>query len=191
MEAKNVDTGQTTSSLTNQSGVYSIAFLNPGQYELSCELSGFKRFTRSGLVLETGTTTTVNIELTLGQITESVSVSAEAPLIESESGAIGQLIENKAILNMPIQSRRSAALIRLMGNVSFRVEDGGEAIPRFSMGGGRSLNQMWHLDGGVTQNMALGVAQLRSILPMRRCRSSRRSSTAIPPNSGGPAAVLF
>ena len=160
VEAKNVDTGQTTSSLTNQSGVYSIAFLNPGQYELSCELTGFKRFTRSGLVLETGTTTTVNIELTLGQITESVSVSAEAPLIESESGAIGQLIENKAILNMPIQSRRSAALIRLMGNVSFRVEDGGEAIPRFSMGGGRSLNQMWHLDGGVTQNMALGVAQL-------------------------------
>src|SRR4029450_571956 len=58
VEVKNVETGQTPSSLTNQSGVYSIAFLNPGQYELSRELSGFKRFTPSGLVVETGTTTT-------------------------------------------------------------------------------------------------------------------------------------
>jgi hypothetical protein len=73
---------------------------------------------------------------------------------------VGQLIENKFILNMPIQTRRSASLVRLMGNISFRSEDGGEAVPKFSMAGGRSQNQMWALDGGVTQNMAIGVAQL-------------------------------
>jgi hypothetical protein len=158
--ATNIATGQSTSTLTTESGLYTIPLLNPGQYEVSCEAPGFKKFTRSGIGLETGTITTVNIEMSLGQITETVKVSAEAPLLETESGTIGQLIDNKNILNMPIQSLRSAALIRLMGNISFRSEDGGEAIPRFSMGGGRSLNQMWHLDGGVTQNMALGVAQL-------------------------------
>ena len=47
-----------------------------------------------------------------------------------------------------------------MGNVSFASEDGAEQVPKFSMAGGRSQNQMWHLDGGVTQNMAIGVAQL-------------------------------
>ena len=158
--ARNVDTGISTSAQSNQAGVYTISFLNPGKYELLCEMSGFKKFSRTGLVLETGTTSTVDIKLQLGQITETINVEASAPLLESESSSVGQLIENKFILNMPIQTRRSASLVRLMGNVSFRSEDGGEAVPKFSMAGGRSQNQMWALDGGVTQNMAIGVAQL-------------------------------
>ncbi|MGH9632299.1 MAG: carboxypeptidase regulatory-like domain-containing protein, partial [Bryobacteraceae bacterium] len=158
--ARNVATGIVTTAQTNESGVYSIPFLNPGEYELTAEVQGFKKFLRSGIVLETGTATTVDIELALGSIAETVTVQAQAPLLESESSAVGQLIENASIQNLPIQSRRSAALVRLMGGVVFRSEDGGEAVPKFSMSGGRSQNQMWQLDGGVSQNMALGVAQL-------------------------------
>ncbi len=158
--ARNVATGQTTLAQTNTRGVYSISFLNFGQYELSCELAGFKRFVRSGIVLETGTTTTVNIALELGAVSEVVSVSASTPLLESESGAIGQLIENKVILNLPIQSRRGAALIRLMGNIAFTSEEGGQSIPRFALAGGRSYNQMWYLDGGAAQNQTNGSPQL-------------------------------
>lgn len=158
--ARNIATGVSTNAQTTQSGVYTISFLNPGKYELLCEMSGFKKFAQSGIVLETGTTSTIDIKLQLGQITETISVEASAPLLESESSSVGQLIENKFILNMPIQTRRSASLVRLMGNISFRSEDGGEAVPKFSMAGGRSQNQMWALDGGVTQNMAIGVAQL-------------------------------
>ncbi|MEZ5403395.1 MAG: TonB-dependent receptor [Bryobacteraceae bacterium] len=158
--ARNVETGITTNADSTATGVYTISFLNPGRYEILCEMSGFKRFSRSGVVLETGTTSTIDIQLQLGQVSETVSVEASVPLLESESSSVGQLIENKFILNMPIQSRRSAALVRLMGNISYRSEDGGEAVPKFSMAGGRSQNQMWALDGGVTQNMAIGVAQL-------------------------------
>jgi hypothetical protein len=158
--ARNVETGISTNATSSESGVYTISFLNPGRYEIICEMQGFKRFTQSGIVLETGTTSTIDIKLELGQVTETVNVSASAPLLESESSSVGQLIENKFILNMPIETRRSASLVRLMGNISFRSEDGGEAVPKFSMAGGRSQNQMWALDGGVTQNMALGVAQL-------------------------------
>ena len=143
---KNVDTGQATSAQTNPSWVYTISFLNPGRYEVSCEQSGFKRFTRAGIVLETGTTTTIDIALDVGQLSEVISVTASAPLLESESGALGQLVENQMILNMPIQSRRVAALVRLMGNIAFTGEEGGQANPRFSVAGGRSYNQMWHLD---------------------------------------------
>jgi hypothetical protein len=158
--ARNVATGIVTTAESSATGVYTIPFLNPGQYEILCEMSGFKKFQRSGVVLETGTVSTIDIKLQLGQITETVSVEASAPLLESESSSVGQLIENKFILNMPIQTRRSASLVRLMGNISYRSEDGGEAVPKFSMAGGRSQNQMWALDGGVTQNMSLGVAQL-------------------------------
>ncbi|MEZ5356823.1 MAG: carboxypeptidase-like regulatory domain-containing protein, partial [Bryobacteraceae bacterium] len=158
--ARNVETGIATTAETTVTGVYTISFLNPGRYELLCEMSGFKKFSRTGLVLDTGTASTVDIKLQIGQLTETVSVEASAPLLESESSSVGQLIENKFILNMPIQTRRSASLVRLMGNISYRSEDGGEAVPKFSMAGGRSQNQMWALDGGVTQNMAIGVAQL-------------------------------
>jgi outer membrane receptor protein involved in Fe transport len=158
--ARNVETGIVTAATSNESGVYSIPFLNPGPYEITTELQGFKKFLRPGIVLETGTTTTVDIRLELGALTETVTVDATAPMLESESSSVGQLIENTSIKNLPIQSRRSAGLVRLMGNVTFTSEDGGEAVPKFSMAGGRSQNQMWHLDGGVTQNMALGVAQL-------------------------------
>jgi hypothetical protein len=158
--ARNVDTGQVTTAQSNQSGVYTVSFLNPGRYEIACELAGFKRFLRSGLIFETGTTATVDIKLDVGQVSETISVSASAPLLESESGALGQLIENTMILNMPIQSRRVAALVRLMGNVSFAGEEGGQSIPRFSLAGGRSYNQMWHLDGGAAQNQTNGSPQL-------------------------------
>ncbi len=158
--ARNVETGIASTAESTATGVYTISFLNPGHYEVLCEMSGFKKFARSGLVLETGTASTIDIKLQLGQLSETVSVEASAPLLESESSSVGQLIENKFILNMPIQTRRSASLVRLMGNISYRSEDGGEAVPKFSMAGGRSQNQMWALDGGVTQNMAIGVAQL-------------------------------
>jgi len=95
---RNVQTGQVTAAETNQSGVYTISFLNPGQYELTCEQAGFKRFARAGIVLETGTTATIDVRLDLGQVTEVVSVTASAPLLESESGSLGQLIESAMIL---------------------------------------------------------------------------------------------
>jgi hypothetical protein len=94
--ARNVATGQVTSAQTNLSGVYSISFLNPGQYEVSCEHPGFKKFVRAGIVLETTTTSTVDIVLDVGQLSDVVNVTAAAPLLDAESGSIGQLIENKS-----------------------------------------------------------------------------------------------
>jgi hypothetical protein len=158
--ARNVETGQATTAQTNPSGIYSISFLNPGQYEVSCGQAGFKRFVRAGIVLETGTTSTIDITLEVGQINDTISVTASAPLLESESGSLGQLVENKMILNMPIESRRVGALVRLMGNIAFTGESGGQSIPRFTVAGGRSYNQMWTIDGGVAQNQSNGSPQL-------------------------------
>jgi hypothetical protein len=115
---------------------------------------------RAGIVLETGTTSTIDISLDVGQLSDVISVTASAPLLESESGALGQLVENKMILNMPIESRRIGALVRLMGNVTFNSESGGQSIPVFAVAGGRSYNQMWSIDGGVAQNQATGSPQL-------------------------------
>ncbi len=156
----NAATGVEQSANTNESGVYLFPYVVPGQYELTVAYEGFKTATRANLTVETATTRTVDIALEVGEVAEVVTVEATTPLLESATSSVGQFIERETVFNMPLQSRRSASLVRLMGNISFRSEDGGEQVPKFSMAGGRSQNQMWTLDGSVVQNMAIGTQQL-------------------------------
>jgi len=159
--ARNVQTGVTTETATSDTGSYLFPALLAGDYEVQVELSGFKKVTQSGIRLETGITRTVDLRLTVGAVTESIEVQGRAALLESETSSVGQLIERTSVLNMPLESRRTAGLVRLLGAVTFTSETGGEQVPMFSMAGGRSQNQMWQLDGAVVQNMSLGVAQLQ------------------------------
>lgn len=154
---RNESTGVVTTVATSGAGTYVFPFLAPGPYELACEFQGFKKFVRKGLVLDTGFARTLDVQLEVGAVTDSVMVTAESPLLESESSTVGQLIERSNVVNIPVESRRGASLIRLMGMVAFREEYATEQIPRFAMAGGRSGNQTWNLDGGTVQNMTLGV----------------------------------
>jgi Carboxypeptidase regulatory-like domain/TonB dependent receptor len=157
----NLETGTRAESTANESGIYSISFLNPGRYELTAESQGFKRHLRQNVLLETGQVATIDITLEIGEVAETINVTAATPLLQAETSSVGQLIENTTIINMPLASRRAASLVRLMGGVTFLQEGaGGEALPFFSMAGGRARNQMWYIDGGVAQNMAIGVPQL-------------------------------
>ncbi len=144
---RNVLTGVVTESATSEAGNYQFPALIPGTYEVSVEKAGFKKALQSGITLETGITRTVDLRLTLGAVSETVEVSAQAALLESETSSVGQLIERTTVLNMPLESRRTAGLVRLLGAVTFSSETGGEQVPMFSMAGGRSQNQMWQLDG--------------------------------------------
>ncbi|MBM3755069.1 MAG: TonB-dependent receptor, partial [Acidobacteria bacterium] len=159
--ARNVQTGVGTEAATTEAGNYIFPALIPGSYEVSVEKPGFKKAVQSGVVLETGITRTVDLRLSIGAVSETVEVKAQAALLESETSSVGQLIERTSVLNMPLESRRTAGLVRLLGAVTFTNETGGEQVPMFSMAGGRSQNQMWQLDGAVVQNMSLGVAQLQ------------------------------
>ncbi|MBK7928013.1 MAG: TonB-dependent receptor [Bryobacterales bacterium] len=159
--ARNVSTGVTTEAVSNPSGVFLFPFLPPAEYEVDCELQGFKKAVRSGVVLETATTRSLDFTLEVGAVTESVEVNATVPLLESETSSVGQFIERTTVFNMPLESRRTAGLVKLMGMVAFREETGAEQVPMFSMAGGRSQNQIWVLDGGNVQNTTLGVPQLQ------------------------------
>ena len=156
----NLGTGVQATAESNASGAYVFPYLSPGEYSLKVEYAGFKTHSQPRVALETGVTRTVNAKMEIGEVSEVVTVEASSPLLESSTSTVGQFIERKTVANMPLQSRRSASLVRLMGNISFRSEDGGEQIPKFSMAGGRSQNQMWTLDGSVVQNMAIGTQQL-------------------------------
>ncbi|MBM3795284.1 MAG: TonB-dependent receptor [Acidobacteria bacterium] len=159
--ARNVQTGVATEATTSEAGNYLFPALIPGGYEVTVEMTGFKKVVQGGITLETGITRTADLRLTVGAVTETIEVKAQAALLESETSSVGQLIERTSVLNMPLESRCTAGLVRLLGAVTFTNETGGEQVPMFSMAGGRSQNQMWQLDGAVVQNMSLGVAQLQ------------------------------
>ena len=122
---RNTLTGIVTEAATNESGNYQFPSLIPGEYEVTVEKAGFKKALQSGITLETGITRTVNLRLTLGAVSETVEVTAQAALLESETSSVGQLIERTTVLNMPLESRRTAGLVRLLGAVTFSSETGG------------------------------------------------------------------
>src|ERR1044071_4962737 len=76
-------TGTKSETISEDTGQYTIPFLAPGEYEIATELNGFKRFVRSGLTLSIGEHAVVDIRLEVGQVTQSVVVSADVPLIET------------------------------------------------------------------------------------------------------------
>ncbi len=151
----NMETGESYQNVTNETGTYTIPFVKPGNFELIVTTPGFKQYTRSGIRLDTASSVRADAVLELGEVTESVTVEADVPLLKTENSSVGGVIQNRSIANMPLLGRRAAQLVRLSG---FVVQRGTGS--QFQIAGGRSNNAMWTLDGGSTQNILLGVASL-------------------------------
>ena len=151
----NMETGESYTTATNETGSYTIPFIKPGTFELIVTTAGFKQYTRAGIRLDTASAVRADAVMELGEVTESVTVEADVPLLKTENSSVGGVIKNKSIANMPLLGRRAAQLVRLSG---FVVQRGNGS--QFQIAGGRSNNAMWTLDGGSTQNILLGVASL-------------------------------
>ena len=151
----NMETGESYTTATNETGSYTIPFIKPGTFELIVTTAGFKQYTREGIRLDTASAVRADAVMELGEVTESVTVEADVPLLKTENSSVGGVIKNRSIANMPLLGRRAAQLVRLSG---FVVQRGNGS--QFQIAGGRSNNAMWTLDGGSTQNILLGVASL-------------------------------
>ena len=151
----NMETGESYVTTTNETGNYTIPFIKPGTFELMVTTPGFKQYTRAGIRLDTASNVRADAVLEVGEVTESVTVEADVPLLKTENSSVGGVIKNTSIANMPLLGRRAAQLVRLSG---FVVQRGNGS--QFQIAGGRSNNAMWTLDGGSTQNILLGVASL-------------------------------
>ena len=153
--ATNTDTAIPHTARSTQAGVYAIPFLPPGPYSLRVEAPGFKTTVRSGLVLEVSQSLEINIQMTPGTSTEVVTDTGKASGLDTQMDA-GQTVSNQSVNNVPVESRRAGSLTKLSSGVAFKQESGVEDTPSFSVAGGRSQDQGWHLDGGSAQDNALG-----------------------------------
>jgi hypothetical protein len=153
----NESTGVAERAVSNPQGEYTFPLLQPGRYRLSVEAKGFRPYTQSGIVLESARVSRLDVKMELGQVTEAVEVTGAAPLLESESSTVGQFIEHKTVMDMPLTGRRVGELLALQGNSIFIQ---GDVIrPRVAVAGGRSDQQQWLIDGVNGSNMALEVPQ--------------------------------
>jgi hypothetical protein len=158
--ASDIQTGIKTRVTTNDSGAYSIPNLPIGSYSLTVEKDGFRRYLRENLRLTTGEDLGLNVQMQLGTINETIEVKADAPLVESRTSDVAQLIESKSISDLPLGDRQTMNIINLTGAAVFvgYAATGGQK-PNFSLAGGRTQSQMFWIDGGTGQNMRLGVGQ--------------------------------
>lgn len=115
--ARNTGTGETREFETGASGTYVIPQLIPGAYQVTAERTGFRRFVRSGVVLQVGQRAQVDAVLPVGSVSESVEVTAEVPLLETTDASLGQVIENRKILELPLNGRNIVGMAALIPGV--------------------------------------------------------------------------
>jgi len=166
ISVRNVSTGDQRTASTNENGYYTVPLLEPGQYQIRVESTGFRAVVRSGVTLQVEQAARLDFILELGQLTEVVDVRGEAPLVESETSSVGQIVNNKSIVEMPLNGRNAWHLVQLSAATVFvrGIGDAGE-IPVASMAGSRAYSQMLWVDGGSLQKSGLSRA-MAEMAPM-------------------------
>lgn len=119
----NIETSQVAVVESDGTGRFVAASLQPGGYSLTVQAPGFKMLERTGIVLRVAQSMELELRLEVGQVTESVEVTAQPPLIESGTSTVGQVIDNRTILNLPANQRNAFGFVFLApgvtGNVGF------------------------------------------------------------------------
>ena len=167
----NVDTNERLQHKTDGQGNYSFALIRPGNYELRAEHSGFKTMVRRGVILQVNQAATVDLSLTLGTVTETVTVTDEAPLLETASADRGGTIDQQFIKDMPLNGRNPFMLSMLVAGVNYngslaymRPFDNG-AIADFGINGGANRSNEFLMDG-VPNNAQAGGNNIAYVPPV-------------------------
>jgi hypothetical protein len=137
----NTGTGEAFRTSADATGNYTFALMKPGSYEISAAAAGFRKYVRQGLTLSVNQTAVMDIALELGSATETVTVTAETPLLETGTADRGGLLDEKVIAEMPLNGRNPFMLSMLVPGVNF---NGSLAYTRpFDNGG-----DTWGISGG-------------------------------------------
>ena len=152
------ETGLTRNVVSDENGNYTLTNLPIGPYRLQASLSGFRAYQQTGIVLQVGSNPVIQVTLAIGNLAETVSVEAAAPLVETRSTSIGQVIENERIEELPLNGRNSADLIEIAGAVvrtetsSSRSVQGASGGVGYSVAGGQAFGVAYLLDGALHNN---------------------------------------
>lgn len=159
VKVTNLATNVTTSTASNAEGVYLVRFLPPGLYRLEASASGFKAYVRPGIEVRVGDRLAIDLELAVGNVTESLNVTAEAPLLEAGTATLGRIMDERRIEDMPIHGGNTFSLARLAPGINSFVAanlptelSATNVVSWFSVNGTPQQNTEFSIDG--TPSMA-------------------------------------
>jgi hypothetical protein len=121
---------------SNESGLYVMSAIPPGTYDLKAELSGFRTIERKDIGVQVGSASRISMTLEVGELSESLEVKAGAPLIQTENAAISTVIENRAIVELPLNGRNYLQLASLIPGATTNGPSSSQGKQR--MGGQRN-----------------------------------------------------
>ena len=198
--ARNVDTELVRSDVTGAQGRFIIALLPPGEYEIRAELSGFKPHVRRNLQLTIGQTLTLDVTLDIGSLSEEVTVSGDASLVNTSSAELSYLVGSAAIERLPLNGRNYTDLALMQpGVLAYPHRDGGSVVAHglgMSINGQDPRSNVYLLDGTLQNDFTNGPAgsAAGTALGTETVREFRIESNAYSAefgrNSGGQINVL-
>jgi Carboxypeptidase regulatory-like domain len=125
VSVRNVETGIDRPVATNQAGIFFVTFLQPGNYEVTVKKAGFATTLRKDLRLQVGQTLTIDLRMTVQTTQDTVTVSGESPVVDTEKTEVSQVVSQVAVENLPIAGRRWDSFVLLTPNVT---TDGGTGL---------------------------------------------------------------
>ena len=165
----NVGTSEKQTQMTGETGLYAFVNLNPGQYRLSIEKTGFKRVNRENIVIQVQQTTRLDVALTVGQVNETVNVTSEVPLLQAETSSLGQVVEERNADELPLNGRNVFSLVEVAPSVVMQGQAGATATGQnpfswgnFQIGGAFANQSAEYLDG---QPLNIGYINLPILIP--------------------------
>jgi hypothetical protein len=155
----NLDTGDTRAVVTNESGLYRAPLLSLGNYRVEAELQGFKKYEQSGISLRAGQTAVIDFRLSVGTLAETVTVTADSPLVDLAKIEQGRTLTSAEIKTLPLTSRNPYNFALLQpGVVGFETNEFG--VPRLTANGAL-LRVNYQVDGSNnTQKDRAGLRQM-------------------------------
>ena len=154
----NTETGVSTNSATNKDGAYTAASLPIGNYKVEAQKEGFKTSVQGPIVLTVGQTAVVHLVLAVGQVTETVEVAADVSSVDTSSSAVGFLVGQEQVRELPLNGRNFIQLTLLTPGIQpvpqENTEGASTLVPfgfgspqRFSVAGGRPQGELFLIDG--------------------------------------------
>ena len=154
----NTGTGLTRTTETSDEGLYNFVALPVGVYDLSVDRQGFKSAKRTAVPLQVGATATLDVRLEVGSAQETVSVAAEAPVVETTRSSSASNVTEKAVANLPVNGRNFIDFTLLTPGVVRDVRGTGD----LSFAGQRGTVNSLLVDGGDSNNLFFGQATGRT-----------------------------
>jgi hypothetical protein len=158
VSVRHLDTGTVRAIVSDDAGRYHAPNLALGEYEIQAELAGFQTAVRSGVKLSLGQEAVVDFTMKVGELSEKVVVSGEAPLVQTTSSTLTALVDDKKIRDLPLNGRDFSQLVTMQAGV-YSPPSMGQTItgvfgsgPRISISGARPVQNNFLLDGSDVQD---------------------------------------